>query len=251
MKGKTIIGAIGLALAMSSGIRLWAKSDATLDETLKWIDKHRADLQAEWQTTEGPTKWQPEDFKDFAGTRDWFWERTIKWTHRSDCPHFSKGLESDGESYSITRAVFRSGIGTDVSQQEATKDASFTRQTSASYTWHLKVAQVAPDPIVIDYKEYLRRTEQTGNLSVEAGTYYYVCILPKPDADQDAIIETLSDQRIEDSRGNGSIAKGYNKAVSFAAIAAVRDKKMADRLASAVGHLISLLQTQKQTKEPF
>jgi hypothetical protein len=235
----------------SGGGGLWAKSEATLEDTLKWIEKHRPDLQAEWYTTEGPTKWQPVDFKDFAGTRDWFWERTIKWTTKSDCPRFSKGLESDGESYSITRAVFRSGIGTDISQQEATKDASFTRQTWASYTWHLKVTQLSPDPIVIDYKEYLRRTEQTEDRSVDAGTYYYVCIFPKSDADQDAIIETLSDQKIEDSRSSGSIAKGYNKAVSFAAIAAVRDKKMADRLASAVGHLIVLLQTQKQPKEPF
>src|ERR1019366_8601549 len=96
MNGKILIRAISLTLAMSSGGGgLWAKSEATLEDTLKWIEKHRPDLQAEWYTTEGPTKWQPVYFKDFAGTRDWFWERTIKWTTKSDCPRFSKGRSEE------------------------------------------------------------------------------------------------------------------------------------------------------------
>jgi len=247
------MGAIGLALAMGCGTRLAAKSEVTIDETLKWIEKHRADFRAEWHTTEGPTKWQPDDFKNYSGMRDWYWERTIRWTSRSDCPRFNKGLDADGETYSVSRSVSLVGNETDVSEQEATKDATYTRQIGASYTWRLKISQILPDPVVMDYREYLQRTKQVDNQSVDVGSYYYVCILPKPGSDQDAMVEIGDDERVDDGRGNISTEKGYKDAVSIAGIATVQDRKMAERLANAVSHLISLLQNQnqKQPKEPF
>ena len=248
-----ILGAICLTLAMCCGNRLWAKSDATLEETLKWIDKHRADFQAEWHTTEGPTRWQPEDFKDFAASRNIYWDRTIRWTAKAECPRFGKAIEADGETYCITSAISFVGNVTDKSEQESTKDAISTRLVSASTTWRLKMSQVLPDPVVLEYKDYLQRINQTANLTVDVGTYYYVCILPKSGADQDAIIEVMNDQKSDDGQGNVSIVKGHSDAVSIAGVAAVHDKRMAERLANAAGHLISLLQAQnqKQPKEPF
>ena len=245
------MAAMGLVLALSGGGRLWAKGDPTFDETLKWVEKHRDDLRAEWHTTEGPTKWQPEDFKNYSGMQDWFWDRTIKWTAKSECPHFNKALESDGESYSITRAVAFTGLETDISEQPSTKDASYTKLVEARYTWRVKVSQVVPDPVIMDYKEYLQRTNQTDNRSVDVGAYYYVCIMPKSDANQDAIIEIGDDQRVDDGRGNITTTKGHKQPVSMAGIATVYDKKMAERLANAVGHLIRLLQNQEHPKEAF
>jgi hypothetical protein len=241
-----------MAISMSCGSGLSAKSDVvTLDDTLKWIEKHHGDLRAEWHTIEGPTKWQPDDFKDFAGTRDWFWDRTIKWTTKSESPKLGKGLETDGETYSITRAVSFSGSETDVSDQEATKDASYTRQVGASYTWLLKISQVSSLPVVLEYREYLQRLDQKDDRTVDVGTYYYVCIFPKPDADPSAIIQIDNDQTIDDGRGNVTVAKSHRIAVAFAPIATVHDKAMADRLAGAVGHLVGLLQAQGKPKEPF
>jgi hypothetical protein len=253
VKRSILLGAISLTLAMSCGNRLWAKSDVTVDETLRWIDKHRSDFQAEWHTVDGPTRWQPEDFKDFADSRNIYWDRTIRWTAKAECPRFSKALESDGETYSITSAVSFVGNVTDKSEVETTKDASSTRQVRASNTWRLTLSQVLADPVVLEYKDYLKRINQAANLTVDVGTYYYVCVLPRPGADQDAIIEVMSDQKCDDGQGNVTIVKGHSEAVSIAGIAAVHDKKMADRLANAVGHLMGLLQAQnqKQPKEPF
>jgi len=253
VKSNLIIGAIGLTLGLSLASRLSAKSDATLDETLKWIERHRADFQAEWHTADGPTRWQPEDFKNFTDSRNLFWQRTIKWTGRSESPHFSKGLETDGESYSITSAISFLGNVTDKGEQAATRDKSFTRQVSATYTWRLKISQISPDSVVMDYRDYLKLTNQTDNPSVDLGTYYYVCILPKPDAEKDAIVEITNDQRTDDGQGIVSIVKGHTEAAPIAGIAAVQDRKMAERLANAVGHLVGLLQAQilKQPKEAF
>ncbi|HXQ80586.1 MAG TPA: hypothetical protein VN775_04685 [Opitutaceae bacterium] len=253
MKGNIILGAIGLALGMSCGGRLWAKSDATLDDTLKWIEKHRADFQAEWHTADAPTRWQPEDFKNFSESRDLYWVRTITWTGRSECPHFNKALEADGESYSITSAISFVGNVTDKGEKEATKDKSFTRQVSASYTWRMKISQISPESVVMDYRDYLKLTNQTDNPSVDLGTYYYVCILPRKDAEKDAIVEIFNDQRTDDGQGIVSMVKGHAEAATMAGIAAVHDRKMAERLANAVGHLIGLLQAQslKQPKEAF
>jgi hypothetical protein len=251
MKGKIAIGAIGLAMSMACA-GLYAKSDVvTLDDTLKWIEKHHGDLRAEWHTIEGPVKWQPEDFKDFAGTRDWYWDRTTKWTAKSECPKFTKGLETDGETYIITRAVSFAGNETDVSEQEATKDASYTRKADASYTWRLRISQISKEAKAIDYKEYLQQTNQADDRTVDVGTYYYVCIYPKPDADPNAIIQIANDETDDDGRGNVTTVKSHGSPVSFAGIATVHDKAMADRLATAVGHVISLLQAQGKPKEPF
>jgi hypothetical protein len=251
MKGKIPMAAVGLALAMSTGGRLSAKSDVTFDDTLKWIDKHRSDLRAEWHTVEGPTKWQQEDFQKYSGMQDWYWDRTVKWTAKSECPRLEKGLATDGETYSITRAVSFVGLESDISEQPTTKDANYTEQTQADYTWRLRVSQISPDPIVLEYREYLHRVEQPDDRTVDVGTYYYVCIVPRPDADPDAVTEIENDQKIDDGRGNIKINKGHRLAVSIAPIATVRDKKMAERLANAVGHLINLLQTQKSPKEAF
>ena len=236
---------------MCFGNRLPAKSEVTIDDTLGWIQKHRTDFLAEWHMTEGPTKYQPDDFKNFSGTRNWFWDRTIRWTYKSDCPSFPKKLGMDGETYAISRAVSLVGNVTDMSEQEVTKDASSTKQIWVNYEWRLKISQVSPNPIVIDYKEYLKRTNQVDNQSVDTGSYYFVCILPKTGADQDAIIEILKDEKVDDGRGNISTSKGYKDTVSIAGIATVQDRKMAERLANAVGHVISMLQNQKQPKEPF
>lgn len=250
-KGKAILGAVCLILSFSAASRLCAKSEATFDETVKWIEKHRADLRAEWRSVEGPIKWQPEDFQNYSGMKDWYWDRTIKWTSDSECPIFGKGLDGDGEHYTISRAVSHIGSGTDVSDQEGTKDASYTWTKGVTYTWRLKVSEISTDAVVMDYKEYLQRTGQSDNRTVEVGTYYYVCIMPAPDAEADAIVEMESDQRLVDSRGPVSVVKGYKTPVSFAGVATVHDRKMADRLATAVGHLISLMQVQKRPKEPF
>lgn len=251
IKGRFTLGAVGLAVSMSLSHGLSAKSDTTLDDTLKWIDKHRGDLRAEWHTTEGPAKWQPDDYKNFESTRDSFWDRTIKWTAKSDCPRFSKAMESDGETYTITRAVTFIGNETDIGEQESTKDASYTRQVGASYTWRLKLSQVSADPVVLDYKQYLKKINQPDDRTVDVGTYYYICIFPKPDADPDAIIQVDNDQTADDGRGNVTTTKGHKGPVAFAAIATVYDKKMADRLVSAVSHLLGLVQAQGKPKEPF
>ena len=251
MRGKIMLVAAGLPLALSFGNRLSAKSETSFDDTIKWIDKHRADLRAEWHTVEGPVKWQPEDFKKYSGTQDTFWDRTIRWTTKSECPHFDKGLAPDGESYQISRAVTFVGLGTDISEQPTNKDASYTIQSDATYSWKLKVSQISPDVLVLEYKDYLHRIGQDDNRTVEVGTYYYICIVPRPDADVDAIIETESDQKMDDGRGKIGTIKGHKVPVSIAGVATVSDKKMAERLGNAVGHLINLLQNQRQPKEPF
>ncbi len=250
MKGKLTYGAIGAALLLSLSGRLSAKPE-TFGETLKWVEKHRAELRAEWHSTEGPVKWQPDDFQTYSATKDWYWDRTIKWTSDSECPIFSKALDKDGEGYFITRVVTHVGSVTDISEQEAMQDASYTRTAVATYTWRLRVPQILPEAVVMDYKEYLQKTEQADNRTVDGGTYYYICILPSPNADVDAIVESEDDQKVIDSRGPVSVTKGYKRPVSFAAIATVRDKKTADDLATAVSHLISLLQAQKKPKGPI
>jgi hypothetical protein len=252
IKGRITKGAIGLALTISCASGLSAKSDVTLEDTLKWIDKHHADLRAEWHTTEGPVRWQPDDFKDFAGTKDWFWDRTIRWTAKSECPKLGKGLETDGETYSITRSVSFTGNETDVSEQEATKDASHTRQVESSSTWRLKISQISPEPKVLEYKEYLQQLNQKDERTVDVGTYYYVCIYPKPDAGVDAIVQVENDKKSDDGQGHVTVEKSHViGAVAFAPIATVHDKAMADRLSTAVGHLIGLLRAQEKPKEPF
>ena len=246
-----LLGAAGLAAALCGAGGVGAKSDVTLSDTLGWIEKHRTDFRAEWHTSEGPTRWQPEDYKNYTGTRNVFWDQTINWTVKSECPQFSKALESDGETYSVTRAESLVGNETDISEQETYKDAHYTKQIWASYAWRLKIAQVSADPSVMEYKEYLKRTNQVDNQVVDTGTYYYVCILPKAGADPDAIIEIGNDEKLDDGRGNVTTAKGYRERVPIAGIATVQDRKMAERLANAVGHLISLMQSQKQPREPF
>ncbi len=250
MKGTLKTGMICVALSMICGIPLRAASDPTVDDTLKWVDKHRTELTAEWHLTDGPMKWQPDDFKNFSGTQDYYWDRTIKWDVTSECPRFAKGLEKDGETYSITRALSSVGDVTDISDQEATKDRSHTTKVAASYTWRIKLSQVAPDPVVMDYKEYMRQINHADNRTVDVGTYYYVCIVPKPDADSGAMVE-IDNQVIDDGEGHVTEDKGHEVPAKIASIAAVRDRKMADRLSTAMGHLIRLLQTQKQPKEPF
>jgi len=251
MKRAISLGAAALALALFCSGRLSAKSDTSLAETLRWIDKHSGDFQAEWHTVDAPTRWQPEDFKNFEGSRDVYWQRTVRWSAKSDCPRFSKALEADGETYVIARAISFVGDVTDKAEQETSKDASYTRKVSASYAWRLKMSQVSPDPVVMDYKEYLKRTNETDDQSVDTGTYYYVCILPKEGAGKDAIILVVNDQRTDDGQGHVTMNPGHREPVSIAGIAAVPDRKMADRLATAVGHLMSLLHAQNQPKEPF
>lgn len=251
MRKRTKLGAFVLAAALCCGSRLSAKSEVTVSDTLSWIEKHRADFRAEWHTSEGPVKWQPEDFKNFDGSRNMFWDRTIKWTYKSDCPRFPKALETDGVTYAISRAVALVGDVTDISEQETTRDATYTKQVWADYEWRLKISQVSPNPIIIDYKEYLKRTNQVDNQTVDAGGYYFVCILPKTGADPDAIVEILHDEKVDDGRGSVSTAKGYRDSVSIAGIATVHDRKMAERLANALGHLIGMMQSQKVSNEPF
>ena len=253
---RAILAAAALAGALCGAGPLGAKPDVTLGATLGWLEKHRADFRAEWHTSEGPTRWQPEDFKNFSGTRNVFWDVTVKWTVRSDGPQFGKALNQDGETYSIARSETLTGEETDLSERDEYKDAHYTRQIWASYAWRFKVSQVRPEPIVIEYKEYLKRTNQVDNQSVDAGTYYYVCILSKEGADPDAIIEIGNDEKLDDGRGNVTTTKGYRDKVAIAGIATVQDKRMAERLARTVGHLISLLQSakaspKKDEEEPF
>ena len=65
MKRIIKIGMICLTVSVFPGTALRAASDLTIGDILKWIDKHRTELTAEWHLTDGPTKWQPDDFKDF------------------------------------------------------------------------------------------------------------------------------------------------------------------------------------------
>ena len=250
MKRIIKIGMICLTVSVFPGTALRAASDLTIGDILKWIDKHRTELTAEWHLTDGPTKWQPDAFKDFSGTQDYYWDRTIKWDVTSECPRFARGLEKDGVTYSITRALSSVGEVSDISDQEATKDRSHTARVASSYTWRIKLSQVAPDPVVMDYKEYMQRINHADKRTVDAGTYYYVCILPKPDADPNAMIETDA-QTTDDGEGHVTADNDLVTPSKIASIAAVRDRQMADRLATAMGHLIKLLQKAKQPKEAF
>jgi hypothetical protein len=251
MSGHAKQGMLSLAVAILGLAGVAAKTETSLADTLKWIAKHKSDFQAEWHTVEGPFKWQPDDYKDYASTRELFWDRTIQWTTKSDCPQFNKELDGDGLTYEITRAVTLIGNVTDVGEQTSTKDASYTRQTATSITWRLKIAEISPEPEVIDYKEYQKRTNQNDNRTVDIGTYYYICIHPKSDAEPDAIVQVDNDQTIEDGRGHTTVVKGRKNVVAFAGMATVHDKIMADRLANAIGHLITLLQSQGKPKEEF
>jgi hypothetical protein len=251
MSGNARTWSTGIAVSILAALALAAKSETTVADTLKWIGKHKADFQAEWHWVEGPVQWQPDDYKDYPSTKDLFWDRTIHWTTKSDCPQFNKDLESDGISYLITRPVVMEGDVTDVGEQESTKNASYTRQTAASITWRLRIAQISAEPEVIDFKEYQKRTNQNDNRTVDVGTYYYICIHPKATADPDAIVQIDNDQTVNDGRGHVTVVTGRKNAVAFAGVATVHEKAMADRLANAIGHLISLLQAQAKPKEEF
>jgi hypothetical protein len=251
MSGNAKTWSTGIAVSILAALGLAAKSETTVADTLKWIGKHKADFQAEWHTVEGPIQWQPDDYKDYPSTKDLFWDRTIHWTTKSDCPQFNKELESDGLSYLITRPVVLEGDVTDIGEQESTKNASYTRQTATSITWRLRIAEISAEPEVIDFKEYQKRTNQNDNRTVDVGTYYYICLHPKANAEADAIVQIDNDQTVNDGRGHVTVVAGRKNAVAFAGVATVHEKAMADRLANAIGHLITLLQSQGKTKEEF
>src|SRR5579863_416297 len=251
MRGSARHGWVYLWVAGAALLAAAAKTETSLADTLKWIGKHKDDLQAEWHTVEGPFKWQPDDYKDYATTRELFWDRTIQWTTRSECPQFSRQLDGDGITYEITRPVALVGNVSDVGEDTSTKDATFVRQTTTSITWRLKINEVSAEPEVIDFREYQKRTNQNDNRSVDVGTYYYVCIYPKKDAESDAIVQVDNEQTVDDGIGHKTVIPSRKNAVAFAGVATVHDKAMADRLANAIGHLITLLQTQGKPKEEF
>lgn len=240
-----------LAVSFVGVLAIAAKTETSLADTLKWITKHRTDLGAEWHTVEGPYKWQPDDYKDFPSSRDLFWDRTIQWTTRSECPQFNRVLDPDGITYEITRPVTLFGAVSDVGEQTSTKDATSTRLTTTSITWRLKISEITPAPEVIDFKEYQKRTNQNDNRTVDVGTYYYILIHPKPDAESDAIVQVDNEQIVDDGIGHKTAVPARRNAVAFAGVATVHDKAMADRLANAIEHLITLLQSSGKPKEEF
>lgn len=251
MRGSAKQHLLCLAVPFAGILAIAAKTETSLADTLKWITKHHGDLGAEWHTVEGPYKWQPDDYKDFPSSRDLFWDRTIQWTTKSECPQFNRELNPDGITYEITRPVTLVGNVNDVGEQTSTKDGTSIRQTTTSITWRIKISEILPDPEVIDFKEYQKRTNQNDNRTVDVGTYYYVCLHPKADAESDAIVQVDNEQTIDDGIGHKTVVPGRKNAVAFAGVATVHDKAMADRLANALGHLITLLQTRGKPKEEF